>query len=101
VIDSLPESTTDATFDPARLRRAAVRAVQRLGDRRYRVQGRVFESYDVDLNAEVPCYCRDAEFRGRPCLHELSARLADGDTELVMALGQMLLTAERTGIRLR
>jgi hypothetical protein len=95
VIDAPPEPTTQTAFDPARLRRAAVRAVQRLGDRRYRVQGRVFESYDVDLNAETPCYCRDAEYRGRPCLHELSARLADGDTELVMALGQMLLAAER------
>jgi hypothetical protein len=82
-------------YDPNRLRRAATRSVQRLGDRRYRVEGRVCAAYYVDLNADIPCYCADAQFHGAGCLHELAARLADGDHSLILSLGEMLLTAER------
>lgn len=86
------------SYDPQRLRRASVRGVKRLGDRRYLVEGRLVPTYVVDLNdGDVPCTCADAQYRGRrtPCLHELAARLHDGDGALIVALGAMLLRAER------
>ena len=89
------ERPAHRSYDPARLRRAATRAVQRLGDRRYRVEGRVCAFYYVDLNGDPVCYCADAQFHGAGCLHELAARLHDGDGALIMSLGEMLLTAER------
>jgi hypothetical protein len=91
-------TTSVQAFDSGRLRRAAVRTVDRLGDRRYRVQGRHCTAYDVDLNADVPCYCADAQFHGRGCLHELAARLHDGDGQLILGLGEMLLRAEQAAL---
>lgn len=78
-------------YDPARLRRGAARAVKRLGPHQFRVRGNHSPHYDVNLELDTPCDCPDAQFHGRGCLHELAARLHDGDARLIMALGQMLL----------
>jgi len=88
-------------YDPARLRRAAVLAVQSLGDGRYRVRGQDEPHYNVDLTADVICYCKDAEFHGRGCKHELAARLQAGDQALRMALGEMLLAADKANNELQ
>lgn len=85
----------DGSYDPGRLRRGAARAVRRLGPHQFRVQGTHQRGYDVNLDLDTPCTCKDAEFHGRGCLHELAARLHDGDAKLIMALGQMLLERER------
>jgi hypothetical protein len=82
-------------YEPGRLRRAAVLAVRHRGEQRYRVRGQDEPYYDVDLSADIPCYCKDAEFHGRGCKHELAARLASGDQALRLALGEMLLQIER------
>lgn len=82
--------------DLNRLRRAATRRVRRIGERRYLVEGRVFPSYVVDLGDEgSACRCADAQFRRGPCLHELAARLHDGDGALILSLGRMLAAAEQ------
>jgi hypothetical protein len=82
-------------YDPGRLRRGAVRAVVRLGPHQYRVAGNVEPWYDVNLELDVPCCCKWAFYHGRGCLHELAARLHDGDAKLLQALGDMLLRAEQ------
>lgn len=82
-------------YDPSRLRRGAVRAVKPLGDHKYLVAGNDEPTYTVDLTQDVPCFCKDSEFHGRGCLHELAARLHDGDPKLMMALGMMLLESEK------
>lgn len=82
-------------YEPARLRRAAVLDVVPVGPQQYRVRGQQERYYDVDLSAEIPCYCKDAEFHGRGCKHELAARLFAGDQALRIALGTMLLEVQR------
>lgn len=86
--------TKERAFDPDRLRRGALRAVEKLGAHQYRVEGRHERFYDVNLDLDVPCTCKDAEFHGRGCLHELAARLHDGDGPLIQSLGDLLLRAE-------
>jgi hypothetical protein len=94
--ESAPEESAPArAFDPARLRRAAQLAVQRIGATTFAVRGQEEPYYYVDLAGDLPCACKDAEFHGSGCKHELAARLANGDMPLVMALGEMLLRAER------
>lgn len=82
-------------YDPGRLRRGAARAVRRLGPHQFRVRGTHQSHWDVNLDLDTPCDCPDAQFHGRGCLHELAARLHDGDAKLIMALGEMLLAKER------
>jgi hypothetical protein len=82
-------------YDPARLRRGAARAVKRLGPHQFRVAGSHAPYWDVNLELDTPCTCPDAEFHGRGCLHELAARLHDGDAALIMGLGEMLLAQEK------
>ena len=81
--------------DPARLRRAACLAWERLGPQQIRVRGQNEPFYDVNLELDVPCTCADAWHRGRGCKHELAARLATGDMGLIQMLGEMLLAAAR------
>lgn len=82
---------TGPGYEPGRLRRAAVLAVKKLGPNQYRVRGQDEPFYDVNLDLDTPCTCKDAEFHGRGCKHELAARLHNGDSALIMALGMMLL----------
>lgn len=89
------ESTPDRPYDPARLRRASRLTVQRLGNGQFRVSGQHERYYDVDVTADIPCYCKDAEYHGRGCKHELACRLASGDMALIQALGDMLAKAQQ------
>lgn len=82
-------------YEPGRLRRAAVLGVTELGPGLYRVKGQDEPHYDVEIHADVPCYCKDSEFHGKGCKHFLAARLASGDMKLVMALGEMLLVRDK------
>jgi hypothetical protein len=82
-------------YDPARLRRASVRDCVQLGQNQFRVEGRHEKYYDVNLDLDTPCDCKDAEMHGRGCLHELRARLQRGDQTLLLGLGMMLLKAEQ------
>ncbi len=84
-----------AGYEPGRLRRAAQLAVKRLGPQQFRVRGQDEEFYDVNLEIDTPCCCADAWHRGRPCKHELSARMANGDMALIQALGDMLLKSDK------
>jgi hypothetical protein len=85
----------DGAYEPGRLRRAATLAVKRLGPTRFAVRGQEEPVYRVDLAVDPPCYCKDSEYHGRGCKHELAARLHSGDMALVQALGEMLLKAEQ------
>jgi hypothetical protein len=80
-------------YDPARLRRALALAVKPLGPGLYRVQGQHERYYDVAVNEDVPCYCKDAEYHGKGCKHFLACKLQERDPALVDAIGQMLLAA--------
>jgi hypothetical protein len=82
-------------YEPGRLRRGAARAVKKIGPRQYRVAGNEQPYYDVSLDTDPPCYCKDAEYHGRGCCHELAARLHDGDAALIMGLGMMLVEQEK------
>lgn len=81
-------------YCPNRLRRAATRAAVRLGPNQFRVRGTKARYWDVNLDLDTPCDCPDAQYRGRGCLHELKARMLNGDEGLLMELGMMLLRAE-------
>lgn len=82
-------------IDPARLRRASLLAVERLGPMQFRVRGQAEAFYDVNMELDVPCTCKDAEFHGRGCKHELIARMLNGDLPLLNMLGEMLLKQEQ------
>lgn len=84
-------------YDPSRLRRASLLACDRLGPAQFRVAGQKEPFYDVDLTGDPMCYCEDHKNRGVQCKHILRARLASGDESLLLALGGMLLHAERNG----
>jgi len=90
-----PEELAERAYDPARLKRGSVRGVEKLGPHQYRVEGRHEKYYDVNLELDTPCDCKDAQIRGRNCLHELAARLHDGDGPLIQSLGEMLLKAQQ------
>ena len=92
-------SEYDGSFEPGRLRRGAARAVKKVGPRQYLVRGTHRENYAVNLDLDTPCDCDDAYYHGRGCLHELSARLHDGDSKLIMSLGEQLLAAEKRNAR--
>lgn len=82
-------------YEPGRLRRAAQRAVKRLGPQQFRVAGNHEAYWDVNLDLDTPCDCPDAQFHGRGCLHELAARLQNGDMGLIQGLGDMLLKSQK------
>ena len=73
--------------------------VERLGNGHYRVAGNVEESYDVDVNGDPACYCRDMENRAGQikgnCKHVLAARLAGLDPALVKVLAERIEREER------
>lgn len=91
-----------AGYRPDRLHRAwqlvTNGCVERLGGTQYRVAGNVQPVYHVDLSAEIPCYCRDAEFRNTEihgmCKHSLAARLAGLDPALLQVIGDALAKKE-------
>jgi hypothetical protein len=85
----------ERAFDPNRLRRGLQRGVVRLGPNQFRIEGRHETHYDVNLDLDVPCVCKDAEYHGRGCKHELLARLHNGDAALIQSLGDMLLSQEK------
>lgn len=82
-------------YDPARLRRALQCKGDQLGPRQFRVRGQDEPFYNVDLDGDPVCYCKDSEYHGRGCKHELFARLASGDVALLQAAGDVLLEREK------
>jgi hypothetical protein len=91
-----PKARHEHPVDPARLRRAALLAVRRVGPEEYEVQGQDEPFYYVSLAGDPPCYCADSANRPSvQCKHFLSARLANGDMGLIQMLGNMLLSAAK------
>lgn len=88
-----------AGYDPARLRRAARLWVKRVGEGMFQIEGKEQPHYDVDLNVDPPCYCKDSDYRmwarGKHCKHALAARLASGDMALIHGLADMIVLQER------
>jgi hypothetical protein len=82
-------------YDLGRLMRGATRPIKRLGPMQFVVKGNEQPKYYVNLDLDTPCECTDAQMHGRPCLHEIAARLQNGDTGLVAALGDALLKAQK------
>jgi hypothetical protein len=89
------KSPSEQGYEPGRLRRAAQLAVKRLGAQQFEIRGQDEPFYFVDLSADVPCYCKDAEYHGRGCKHFLAAQLANGNMPLIQALGDMLLKSDK------
>lgn len=85
----------EGEYDPGRLRRAASRAVKRVGPNQFMVAGTEQRVYAVNLDLDTPCDCKDAEYHGRGCLHELAARLHNGDGKLIQSLGDILLATQK------
>lgn len=77
-------------YEMGRLMRGAQRPIHRLGPMHFVVKGNDRPRYYVNLEEDVPCDCEDAVRHGRPCLHEIAARLQNGDTGLVNALADAL-----------
>ena len=90
----MPALSRSLAIEPGRLRRGLQRGVLKLGPREYRVEGRHQRYYDVGLDGDPQCYCKDSEHTGMQCLHILAARLHDGDSKVIMAVGELLLKAE-------
>lgn len=83
-------------FEPGRFARAVSLAVTKLGPRQYRVRGQDEPFYDVSLDADPPCYCRDQEVNGRKlggnCKHVICARLQERDPA---AMGELVERFQR------
>lgn len=81
--------------DLGRLERALALSAFALEERRFEVTGGD-ETHHVDLDphAAVPCDCPDLAWRGRPrdgpCKHVLRARLAEGDTRVLLAVAALV-----------
>ena len=85
----MPDAPVRA-YCPSRFRRAVQLAVTQIGPRQYRVRGQDEPHYDVDLDGDPPCYCRDNEYRGRriqqKCKHHIAALLQARDPMMLNAL---------------
>ncbi len=77
--------TTTTTIDPVRLARSLYLEVEREGPERYVVSGGA-QAHVVELGEVTRCDCRDFEMRGGPCKHQLRAKLARGDAEVLGVL---------------
>jgi hypothetical protein len=88
-------------IDAHRLARALQLDAQPLGDGRWRVTGAV-SLHTVDLNGRNGggCDCGDATFRQSTCKHELAARLAAGDGEVLRAVRGLFVAASNRRARL-
>ena len=89
------EAAKEEGYEMGRLMRGATRAIERLGPAHFRVAGTEQPFYYVNLEIDTPCDCMDAQKHGRPCLHEIAARLQNGDRGLIDALGKALLKAQQ------
>jgi hypothetical protein len=85
----------DEAIEPARLRRGAQLAVQRISATRYMVRGSKGTVYPVDLMGDPVCYCEDSLRRGGLCKHGHSAALASGDMRFINALAATYEAAVR------
>ena len=89
-------------FEPGRFARAVSLAVTKLGPRQYRVAGQDEPHYDVSLDADPPCYCRDQEINGRRlggnCKHVICARLQEREPA---AINELIARYEQQIQRLR
>ena len=89
-------ATTERQIEAGRLRRAWAAVTQGrvtdLGEGQYKVIGSGLSRYYVDLTAETPCYCADAENRGKrtTCYHTLAALLRAHDEQVCVAAGLMI-----------
>jgi hypothetical protein len=88
-------------IDPSRLARALQLEAQPLADGRWRVTGAV-SLHTVDLNGRNggACDCGDATYRQSTCKHELAARLAAGDGEVLRAVRGLFIAATTRRARL-
>jgi hypothetical protein len=93
-----PAPTRERAITPSRLWDAGLLLpfVERLptGPRQYRVKGHDEPHYDVDLDSDEICPCRDAYYRTVRCKHQLVCEILDGDLMVRLAYGQMLLRKE-------
>lgn len=84
--------TRERAIEPRRLRRAARLIADKIAPGQYAVRGVEEPVYFVDVNADIPCMCKDSEFnQGIQCKHLLYCRMREGDEAVLFALGQMML----------
>ncbi len=89
-------------IDSARLARALVQPeANPLGDGRWRVTGST-GLHTVGLGARngAACDCEDATYRQTTCKHELAARLAAGDGEVLRAVRGLFIAGTARRARL-
>ncbi len=89
-------------IDSARLARALVQLeANPLGDGRWRVTGST-GLHTVGLGARngAACDCEDATYRQTTCKHELAARLAAGDGEVLRAVRGLFIAGTARRARL-
>jgi hypothetical protein len=96
IVPSGEKPTRASAICPRRLRKAATLTADKMGPGQYAVRGSTEKVYYVDVNADVPCMCKDSEFNaGLQCKHLLYCRMREGDESVLLALGQMLVRDEK------
>lgn len=95
-MNSAQRDARERAYDPARLTRAAklLPTVERLGPAQFVMRGSNGPRY-VDLDTDPYCECEDRFWNGAMCKHIIAGRLVNGDVEMIQALGDLLLRAER------
>ena len=83
------------TIDPTRLARAIHLDCQRVKPDTWLVSGGAADHVVEVVNGEVRCDCYDAQYRGDGCKHSLAVRLVAGDSEVVLALRQLVAPPKR------
>src|SRR5687767_15467129 len=95
IVPANEKPTRAIAICPRRLRRAAQLFGDKMGPGQYAIRGHDLPVHYVDLNNDVPCMCKDAEFNGGlRCKHTLYAMMREGDEMVLLALGQMMVRQE-------
>ena len=82
-------------IDPTRLARAVWLDVQRVSPDSFRVSGGPRDHLVTVAGGGAHCDCIDSSVRGPGCKHELATRLVAGDSEVVLALRQLVAPPKR------
>ena len=85
----------NAEIDPTRLARAVHLDCERMTPDTFRVSGGSMDHMVTVAGGGVHYDCIDSNVRGPGCKHELAVRLHAGDSEVVLALRQLVTAPKR------
>lgn len=86
-------------YCPSRFRRAVQLAVTQIGPRQYRVRGQDEPYYDISLDDDPPCYCKDQEINGRKlggrCKHVIASMLQEREPTAMAELVALFIRQQQ------